>query len=76
MICGVIYQTILMWTKRDLKRAQLRMLLKALQEFYDTCEEKGLSTLTLEVNYNPYNMGHKISKTYQSGYGEQKTKNH
>ena len=30
-----------------------------------------LSTLTLELNYNPYNMGHKITKTHHSiGYEE------
>ena len=32
--------------------------------------EKGLSTLTLKLNYNPYNMGYKIEKTYKYGYDE------
>lgn len=47
------------------------MLVKALDDFYDQCENDDLSTLTLELNYNPYNMGHKITTTYQNiGYAE------
>jgi len=58
-------------TYKEIKRAQRRMLVKALDDFYDQCENDDLSTLTLELNYNPYNMGHKITTTYQNiGYAE------
>jgi len=58
-------------TYKDIKRAQRKMLLKALDDLYTQCEDEDLSTLTLEINYNPYNMGHKIIKTYQNiGYAE------
>lgn len=58
-------------TYKEVKRAQRRMLVKALDDFYDQCENDDLSTLTLELNYNPYNMGHKIKTTYHTiGYAE------
>jgi hypothetical protein len=58
-------------TYKEVKRAQRRMLIKALDDFYDQCENDDLSTLTLELNYNPYNMGHKIKTTYHTiGYAE------
>ncbi len=56
---------------KDIKRAQRQMLLKAIADLYEQCEHDNLSTLTLELNYNPYNMGHKITKTHHTiGYEE------
>ena len=47
------------------------MLIEALADLYEQCEDDTLSTLTLEINYNPYNMGHKITKTHHArGYEE------
>jgi hypothetical protein len=58
-------------TYKEVKRAQRRMLIKALDDLYNQCEDDDLSTLTLELNYNPYNMGHKIKTTYHTiGYAE------
>lgn len=53
-------------TYKDIKRAQRNMLIKALDDFHEQCENEDLSTLILELNYNPYNMGHKITTTYQN----------
>jgi hypothetical protein len=56
---------------KEIKRAQRRMLIKAIADLYEQCEDDTLSTLTLELNYNPYNMGHKITKTHHTiGYEE------
>ncbi len=56
---------------KDIKRAQRQMLLKAIADLYEQCEDDNLSTLTLELNYNPYNMEHKITKTHHTiGYEE------
>ncbi len=58
-------------TAKDIKSAQRQMLVKAIADLYEQCEDDTLSTLTLELNYNPYNMGHKITKTHHSiGYEE------
>ena len=47
------------------------MLIKAIADLYEQCEDDTLSTLTLEINYNPYNMGYKITKTHHTkGYEE------
>ena len=59
-------------TAEQIKRAQRKMLLKALEDLYNNIEEEGLSTLTLYLNYNPYNMGHKLTKEYQIGYERNK----
>ena len=59
-------------TDKDIKRSQRSMLLKALEDLYNNIEEEGLSTLTLYLNYNPYNMGHKLTKEYQIGYERNK----
>jgi hypothetical protein len=57
---------------KDIKRAQRAMVMKAIDELYDCVLEDDLSTLTLELNYNPYNMGHKIIKTHHTiSYEEQ-----
>jgi hypothetical protein len=56
---------------KDIKQAQRAMVMKAIDELYDCVLEDDLSTLTLELNYNPYNMGHKITKTHHTiGYAE------
>jgi hypothetical protein len=56
---------------KDVKQAQRAMVMKAIDELYDCVLEDDLSTLTLELNYNPYNMGHKITKTHNTiGYAE------
>jgi len=56
---------------QELKSAQRQMLIKALADLYEQCEDDTLSTLTLEINYNPYNMGHKIVTTHHTiGYAE------
>ena len=58
-------------TYKDIKRAQRQMLIKAIADLYEQCEDDNLSVLTLELNYNPYNMGHKIIKTHNTiGYAE------
>lgn len=51
-------------TVEDIRKSQRQMLLKALDELYSTIEDENLSMLTLHLNYNPYNMGHKIEKVY------------
>jgi hypothetical protein len=57
---------------KDIKQAQRAMVMKAIDELYDCVLEDDLSTLTLELNYNPYNMGHKITKTHHTiSYAEQ-----
>jgi len=56
---------------QELKSSQRQMLIKALADLYEQCEDDTLSTLTLEINYNPYNMGHKITTTHHTiGYAE------
>ena len=51
---------------QELKSSQRQMLIKALADLYEQCEDDTLSTLTLEINYNPYNMGHKITTTHHT----------
>jgi hypothetical protein len=56
---------------QEIKSAQRQMLIKAIADLYEQCEDDTLSTLTLEINYNPYNMGHKIKTTHHIiGYAE------
>ena len=56
---------------KDVKQAQRAMVMKAIDELYDCVLEDDLSTLTLELNYNPYNMHHSIKKIYNTiGYAE------
>jgi len=58
-------------TIQEIKSAQRQMLIEALADLYEQCEDDTLSTLTLELNYNPYNMGHKIITTHHTiGYEE------
>ena len=53
-------------TIQEIKSAQRQMLIEALADLYEQCEDDTLSILTLEINYNPYNMGHKITKTHHA----------
>jgi hypothetical protein len=56
---------------QEIKSSQRQMLIKAIADLYEQCEDDTLSTLTLEINYNPYNMGYKITKTHHTrGYEE------
>jgi hypothetical protein len=56
---------------QEIKQSQRQMLIEALADLYEQCEDDTLSTLTLELNYNPYNMGHKITTTHHTiGYAE------
>ena len=56
---------------QEIKSAQRQMLIKAIADLYEQCEDDTLSTLKLELNYNPYNMGHKITTTHHTiGYAE------
>lgn len=59
-----------MITEEDIERAIRSMVQKAKADLDTQILEKGLSTLTLKLNYNPYNMGYKIEKTYKYGYDE------
>jgi hypothetical protein len=48
---------------QEIKSSQRKMLIKAIADLYEQCEDDTLSILTLEINYNPYNMGYTITKT-------------
>jgi len=39
-------------------------ILKGVADLYENVKEDGLSTITLTINLNPYNIGYKINKTY------------
>lgn len=45
-------------------RSRRKLILKSVEELYDKCEDENLSTITLKINFNPYNMGHKMESTY------------
>jgi hypothetical protein len=54
---------------KDVTKLQKReLIIKAVSELYDTVEEDGVSTITLNLNFNPYNWGHKLNVDYQIGY--------
>jgi len=54
---------------KDVTKLQKReLIIKAVSELYDTVEENGVSTITLNLNFNPYNFGHKLNVDYQIGY--------
>jgi hypothetical protein len=54
---------------KDVTKLQKReLIIKAVSELYDTVEEDGVSTITLNLNFNPYNFGHKLNVDYQIGY--------
>ena len=60
---------------QEITSAQRQMLIKALADLYEQCEDDTLSILTLEINYNPYNMGHKITKTHHARGSEERYPN-
>lgn len=47
-----------------LEKSRKNTVLKAVADLYENVKEDGLSTITLEINFNPYNIGYKINKTY------------
>jgi hypothetical protein len=54
---------------KDVTKLQKReLIIKAVSELYDAVEEDGVSTITLNLNFNPYNLGHKLNVDYQIGY--------
>lgn len=56
----------------SIKLAQRKMIMEALDDLYIKCDSDDLSTLTLKLNFNPYNMGHKITTTHHNiGYAKQ-----
>jgi hypothetical protein len=53
----------------DVTKLQKReLIIKAVSELYDAAEEEGVSTIMLNLNFNPYNFGHKLNVDYQIGY--------
>lgn len=54
---------------KDVTKLQKReLIIKAVEELYDNIEADGISTITLNLNFNPYNFGHKLEIDYQIGY--------
>lgn len=47
-----------------LEKSRKNTILKGVADLYENVKEDGLSTITLTINLNPYNMGYKINKTY------------
>jgi hypothetical protein len=60
---------------KDVTKLQKReLIIKAVSELYDAAEKDGVSTLTLNLNFNPYNWGHKINVDYQINYPKENDK--
>jgi hypothetical protein len=60
---------------QDVTKLQKReLIIKAVSDLYDSAEEEGVSTITLNLNFNPYNWGHKINTDFQIGYPIQNDK--
>lgn len=54
---------------KDVTKLQKReLILKAVDELYESVDKDGISTITLNLNFNPYNFGNKIEIDYQIGY--------
>jgi hypothetical protein len=54
---------------KDVTKLQKReLIIKAVSDLYDAAESNGVSTIMLNLNFNPYNWGHKIDVDYQIGY--------
>ena len=54
---------------KDVTKLQKReLIIKAVSDLYDAAENNGVSTITLSLNFNPYNWGHKIDLDYQIDY--------
>ena len=47
-----------------LEKSRKNIVLKAVADLYENVKEEGLSTITVTINLNPYNIGYKINKTY------------
>ena len=47
-----------------LEKSRKNTVLKAVADLYENVKEEGLSTITVTINFNPYNIGYKINKTY------------
>jgi hypothetical protein len=47
-----------------LEKSRKNTVLKAVADLYENVKEEGLSTITVTINLNPYNIGYKINKTY------------
>ena len=47
-----------------LEKSRKKNVSKAIEELTENAKEEGLSTITLTINFNPYNIGYKINKTY------------
>jgi hypothetical protein len=47
-----------------LEKSRKNIVLKAVADLYENVKEDGLSTITVTINLNPYNIGYKINKTY------------
>jgi hypothetical protein len=48
----------------SLEKSRKNTILKGVADLYENVKEDGLSTITLTINLNPYNIGYKINKTY------------
>ena len=58
---------------QDVTKLQRReLIIKAVSDLYDSVENDGVSTITLNLNFNPYNWGHKLDVDYQIGYPKEK----
>jgi hypothetical protein len=47
-----------------LEKSRKNTILKGVAGLYEGVKEEGLSTITLTINLNPYNIGYKIDKTF------------
>lgn len=60
---------------KDVTKLQKReLIIKAVSDLYDSVENDGVSTITLNLNFNPYNWGHKLDVDYQIGYPKENDK--
>jgi hypothetical protein len=47
-----------------LEKSRKKNVSKAIEDLLENVKEDGLSTITLTINFNSYNIGYKINKTY------------
>jgi hypothetical protein len=65
-----------MRTEKELRAAKRAIILKGVAELYEQVEEDGIGLISLSMNFNEYNMGYKIDKSYKIGHQkEEKTSN-
>lgn len=50
------------------KLQKREQIIKAVSDLYEAAEKEGVSVITLKLNFNPYNWGHKLHIDYQIGY--------